>query len=61
LLAPATNTTQIEAIADIERLLGKPVVSSNQAVLWGCVRKLQATLSPLKPMPGLGRLMRDLT
>src|ERR1044071_2423936 len=36
-----TNTTQIEAIADIERLLGKPVVNSNQAVLWGCMRKLR--------------------
>ncbi len=33
-----TNTTQIEAIADIERMLGKPVVNSNQAVLWGCMR-----------------------
>ena len=55
-----TNTTQIGAIADIESLLGKPAVSSNQAVLWGCVRKLKTTLSPLKPMPSLGRLMRDL-
>ena len=36
-----TNTTQIEAIADIERALGKPVVNSNQAVLWGCVKRLK--------------------
>ena len=55
-----TNTTQIEAIADIERLTGKPVVNSNQAVLWGCVKKLQGQLSPLQPMPGLGRLMQQL-
>jgi maleate isomerase len=55
-----TNTTQIEAIADIERLLGKPVVNSNQAVLWGCVKKLQNKLSPLQPMPRLGRLMQHL-
>jgi maleate isomerase len=55
-----TNTTQIEAIADIERELGKPVVNSNQAVLWGCVRKLKGTLGPLKPMPELGRLMASL-
>jgi maleate cis-trans isomerase len=55
-----TNTTQIEAIADIERELGKPVVNSNQAVLWGCMRRLQKTLSPLKPMPQLGRLMGSL-
>jgi maleate isomerase len=50
-----TNTTQIEAIADIERLLGKPTVSSSQAVLWGCVKRLRGTSSPLKPLSGLGR------
>jgi len=55
-----TNTTQIEAIADIERALGKPVVNSNQAVLWGCVKRLKPTLAPLPPMPALGRLMRHL-
>ena len=52
-----TNTTQIEAIADIERALGKPVVNSNQAVLWGCLRRLKSKLGPLPPMPELGRLM----
>jgi maleate isomerase len=55
-----TNTTQIEAIADIERALGKPVVNSNQAVLWGCVRRLKSALGPLPPMPELGRLMRHM-
>ncbi len=55
-----TNTTQIEAIADIERALGKPVVNSNQAVLWGCVRRLTSTLGPLPPMPQLGRLMQHV-
>ena len=55
-----TNTTQIEAITEIERTLGKPVVNSNQAVLWGCVRQLRKTLTPLAPMPELGRLMSYL-
>ena len=55
-----TNTTQIEAIADIERALGKPVVNSNQAVLWGCLKRLEAALAPLPPMPELGRLMRHM-
>ena len=55
-----TNTTQIEAIADIERQLGKPVVNSNQAVLWGCVKRLRKALPQLKPMPALGRLMDRL-
>jgi maleate cis-trans isomerase len=53
-----TNTTQIDAIADIERRTGKPVVNSNQAVLWGCVAKLKARLAPVPPMPQLGRLMQ---
>jgi maleate isomerase len=53
-----TNTTQIEAIADIEAMLGKPVVNSNQAVLWGCVRRLKDKV-PVAPMPQLGRLMRS--
>ena len=56
-----TNTTQIEAIADVERVTGKPCVNSNQAVLWGCLRKLKATLAPLAPMPQLGRLMDRLS
>ena len=53
-----TNTTQIEAIADIERTLGKPVVNSNQAVLWGCVKRLRSQLAPLPAMPQLGGLMQ---
>ncbi|MBM3526568.1 MAG: decarboxylase [Alphaproteobacteria bacterium] len=55
-----TNTTQIDAIADIERELGKPVVNSNQAVLWGCLRRLKGKLAPLAPMPQLGRLMEQM-
>jgi maleate cis-trans isomerase len=55
-----TNTTQIEAIAEIERTLGKPVVNSNQAVLWGAVKRLRARLAPLAAMPELGRLMDRL-
>jgi maleate cis-trans isomerase len=52
-----TNTTQMEAIEDIELALGKPVVNSNQAVLWGCIRRLADRLGPVAPLPRLGRLM----
>jgi len=52
-----TNTRQIEAIAEIERALGKPVVNSNQAVLWGCLRRLRSKLGTAPAMPELGRLM----
>jgi maleate cis-trans isomerase len=55
-----TNTTQIEAITEIERTLGKPVVNSNQAVVWGCMKRLQAQLAPLPAMPQLGGLMQHL-
>jgi maleate isomerase len=55
-----TNTTQIEAIEEIERTLGKSVVNSNQAVLWGCLKRLKSRLDPLPPMPRLGRLMRHM-
>jgi maleate isomerase len=52
-----TNTTQMEAIEDIELALGKPVINSNQAVLWGCVKRLGTKLGKMPPMPALGRLM----
>lgn len=52
-----TNTTQIEAIEDIELALGKPVVNSNQAVLWGCVKRLGSKLGAVTPSAQLGRLM----
>ena len=38
-----TNTRMIEVIDDLERDLGKPVVNSNQAVLWTCVKQLDLT------------------
>src|SRR5580658_2119118 len=56
-----TNTTQIEAVAAIEAALGKPVVNSNQAVLWGCLKRLADKLGDNWSTPkNLGRLMNDL-
>ena len=52
-----TNTTQIEAIEPIERRLGKPVVNSNQAVLWACVGRLRHKLGAVELAAGLGRLV----
>lgn len=49
-----TNTRMIEAIGDLERDLGKPVVNSNQAVLWTCLNKLGIRHSGEK----LGRLFQ---
>jgi maleate cis-trans isomerase len=47
-----TATSMIEAIEDVERSLAKPVVNSNQAVLWSALRRLRVP----GPVAGLGRL-----
>jgi maleate isomerase len=35
-----TNTRMIEAVAEIEQEMDKPVISSNQATLWACLKQL---------------------
>ena len=50
-----TNTRMIEAIDDLEKDLSKPVVNSNQATLWACLKKLGIKSSA----QGLGRLFRE--
>jgi maleate cis-trans isomerase len=54
-----TNTTQIEAIAAIERETGKPAINSNQAALWAALRRLAPTIGAPPPMPALGRLFAE--
>lgn len=49
-----TNTRMIEAIDDLEHDLQKPVVNSNQAVLWSCFGRLGVRYSGEK----LGRLFQ---
>lgn len=51
-----TNTTQIDAIAPLERALRKPMVNSNQATLWACLARLRSKFGPLRAQPALGRL-----
>lgn len=53
-----TNTMQIEAIPAIEAALGKPVINSNQAVIWASLARLREKLAPLPAMEALGSLMR---
>ncbi|HLN87631.1 MAG TPA: hypothetical protein VK200_14240 [Candidatus Limnocylindrales bacterium] len=49
-----TNTRMIEAVADLEKDLGKPVINSNQATIWACLKKLGIKHSD----PRLGRLFK---
>ena len=54
-LLSCTNTRTIEAIEELERALGKPVITSNQATLWACLKKLGVAYSNNT----LGRLLTD--
>ena len=51
-LLSCTNTRTIEVIDDLENELGKPVITSNQATLWACLKTLGISLPDRK----LGRL-----
>ena len=51
-LLSCTNTTMIEVIEELERDLGRPVVTSNQATLWASLRKLNVK----DHVDGLGQL-----
>jgi maleate cis-trans isomerase len=46
-----TNTRMIEAVDELEKQLGKPVVNSNQATLWAALRRLN-----VPPAHKVGRL-----
>jgi maleate isomerase len=50
-----TATRMIEAIEDLEKDLDKPVISSNQATMWACLKRLGIRHTDQK----LGQLFRD--
>ena len=49
-----TNTRMIEAIDDLERDLDKPVINSNQATIWACLKRFGIKHSDAR----LGRLFQ---
>lgn len=55
LFLSCTNLATLDVIEAIERDLGKPVVTSNQATLWACLRVLGLSM----PIAGYGRLLQD--
>lgn len=57
LLCSCTAWRSVEAVEEIERRVGKPVVTSNQASAWAAFRKIGLT----KPIEGYGRLLRSLS
>jgi maleate isomerase len=46
------NLRTLEVIEPLERDLGKPIITGNQALMWACIRKLGIH----EPIPGLGKL-----
>ena len=52
----ATDFRTIEAIEPLERDLGKPVVTNNQAIFWACLRRAGLRT----PVQGFGCLLRDV-
>ena len=48
-----TNIRTIEIIAPLERALGKPVITSNQATLWSALRRARYA----DPLRGFGQLL----
>ena len=56
LLCSCTAWRSVEAVTELERRLGKPVVTSNQASIWMAFRALGVTT----PIKGFGRLLETL-
>jgi maleate cis-trans isomerase len=56
LLCSCTAWRSVEAVEELERRTGKPVVTSNQAAIWAALRALGLTA----PIAGFGRLLRQL-
>lgn len=52
-----TNTTQIDVVERLERSLAKPVVNSNQATIWACLKALAPKLGGMRRPAGLGSLL----
>lgn len=55
IVVSATNLQSLAVLAQAEADLGKPVVSSNQAILWWCLRRLGLKA----PIHGWGSLLAD--
>lgn len=54
-LLACTNWKTMDAIDDLERALGKPVITTTQATLWAALR----TIGVGDPVPGYGRLLAE--
>jgi arylmalonate decarboxylase len=56
LIVPGGNFPTMPWIAAWEHALGKPVITTNQATLWGALGVMKLN----DPLPGLGRLLEQM-
>ena len=56
LIVPGGNFPTMPWIAAWERAFGKPVITTNQAALWGALGVMKLN----DPLPGLGRLLEQM-
>jgi maleate cis-trans isomerase len=56
LMVPGGNFPTMDRIAGWERQFGKPVITTNQAALWGVLQAMRIDT----PLPGKGRLLEQL-
>jgi len=56
LIVPGGNFPTMPWIATWERAMGKPVITTNQAALWGVLGIMKLN----DPLPGLGRLLEQM-
>ena len=56
LVVPGGNIPTLDRIAGWERTFGKPVITTNQAALWGVLQAMKIDT----PLPGKGRLLEQL-
>jgi maleate cis-trans isomerase len=56
LVVPGGNFPTLNRIAGWERTFGKPVITTNQAALWGVLQAMKIDT----PLPGKGRLLEQL-
>ncbi len=56
LIVPGGNFPTMPWIATWERAFGKPVITTNQAALWGALGVMKLN----DPLPGLGRLLEQM-
>jgi maleate isomerase len=56
LVVPGGNFPTMPWIAEWERALGKPIITTNQATLWAALGVMKLN----DPLPGLGRLLQQM-